>query len=211
MSTRIEGNAAEEWRANWPIVLAAAAGYGVASIVSYSSSIFIEPLQAEFGWSRAQMMSGHSIAALAGAIFAPFTGLAVDKFGPRRLGIFAIIAMCIATALFGLAGPDINMWRLLRLPAAFAIVLVQPSVWTAAVTSVFSAGRGFAFAVMLCGGSVASIITPQVSNFLIDNYGWRLAFAGLGAFWAILALPLVYFCFSSAATRHIGIIVQSAG
>ena len=68
MSTRIEGNAAEEWRANWPIVLAAAAGYGVASIVSYSSSIFIEPLQAEFGWSRAQIMSGHSIAALAGAI-----------------------------------------------------------------------------------------------------------------------------------------------
>ena len=202
MSTRIEGNAAEEWRANWPIVLAAAAGYGVASIVSYSSSIFIEPLQAEFGWSRAQIMSGHSIAALAGAIFAPFTGLAVDKFGPRRLGIFAIIAMCIATALFGLAGPDINMWRLLWLPAAFAIVLVQPSVWTAAVTSVFSAGRGFALAVMLCGGSVASIITPQVSNFLIDNYGWRLAFAGLGAFWAILALPLVYFCFSSALDKE---------
>ncbi len=202
MSIRVEGSAASEWRANWPIVLAAAAGYGVASIVSYSSSLFIEPLQGEFGWSRAQIMSGHSIAALAGAIFAPFTGLAVDKFGPRRLGIFAIIAMCVATALFGLAGPDINMWRALWLPAAFAIVLVQPSVWTAAVTSVFAAGRGFALAVLLCGGSIASIITPQVTNFLIDNYGWRLAFAGLGAFWAMLALPLVYFCFSSALDKE---------
>lgn len=201
MTDRIEGSAASEWRAHWPIVLAAAVGYAVASIVSYSSSLFIEPLQNEFGWSRAQIMSGHSISALAGAIFAPFTGLAVDKFGPRRLGIVAIIAVCLAVALFGLAGPNINMWRALWLPMSFAIVLIQPSVWTAAVTSVFSAGRGFALAVMLCGGSIASIVTPQVTNFLIENYGWRLAFAGLGAFWAVLALPLVYFCFSSALDK----------
>lgn len=198
MSNAVAGSAASEWREHWPIVLAAAAGYGVASIVSYSSSLFIEPLQGEFGWSRAQIMSGHSIASVAGAIFAPFTGMAVDRFGPRRLGIFAIIAMCLATALFSLAGPDINMWRGLWIPASFAIVLVQPSVWTAAVTSVFSAGRGFALAVMLCGGSLASIITPQVTNFLIEGYGWRMAFVGLGAFWAALALPLVFFFFSSA-------------
>ena len=197
-----QANARDEWRAHWPIVLAAAAGYAVASIISYSSSLFIQPLQDEFGWSRAQIMSGHSISALAGAIFAPFTGLAVDRFGPRRLGIAAIIAVCLAVALFGLTSSDINMWRALWVPMAFAIVLVQPSVWTAAVTSVFSAGRGFALAVMLCGGSVASIITPQVTNFLIDNYGWRMAFAGLGAFWATLALPLVYFFFSSALDKE---------
>ncbi len=182
--------------------MAAAAGYGVASIVSYSSSLFIEPLQTEFGWSRAQIMSGHSIASVAGALLAPFTGMVVDRYGPRRLGIFAIIAMCIATALFSLAGPDIMMWRALWIPASFAIVLVQPSVWTAAVTSVFAAGRGFALAVMLCGGSLASIITPQVTNFLIEGYGWRMAFVGLGAFWAILALPLVLLFFSSALDQE---------
>lgn len=202
MQSNGQANARDEWRAHWPIVLAAAAGYAVASIISYSSSLFIQPLQDEFGWSRAQIMSGHSISALAGAIFAPFTGLAVDRFGPRRLGIAAIIAVCLAVALFGLTSSDINMWRALWVPMAFAIVLVQPSVWTAAVTSVFSAGRGFALAVMLCGGSVASIITPQVTNFLIDNYGWRMAFAGLGAFWATLALPLVYFFFSSALDKE---------
>ncbi len=202
MQSNGQANVRDEWRAHWPIVLAAAAGYAVASIISYSSSLFIQPLQDEFGWSRAQIMSGHSISALAGAIFAPFTGLAVDRFGPRRLGIAAIIAVCLAVALFGLTSSDINMWRALWVPMAFAIVLVQPSVWTAAVTSVFSAGRGFALAVMLCGGSVASIITPQVTNFLIDNYGWRMAFAGLGAFWATLALPLVYFFFSSALDKE---------
>ena len=202
MQSNGQPNARAEWREHWTIVLAAAAGYAVASIISYSSSLFIQPLQDEFGWSRAQIMSGHSIAALAGVIFAPFTGLAVDRFGPRRLGIAAIIAVCLAVALFGLTGSNINMWRGLWVPMAFAIVLVQPSVWTSAVTSVFSAGRGFALAVMLCGGSVASIITPQVTNFLIENYGWRMAFVGLGAFWATLALPLVYLFFSSALDKE---------
>ena len=63
MSTRIEGDAVDEWRQHWKVVLAAFAGMGVASVISYSSSLFIEPLEQEFGWSRAQIMSGHSIAA----------------------------------------------------------------------------------------------------------------------------------------------------
>ena len=202
MSARINGNAAAEWRAHWPIVLAAMAGYAASTITTYSSQVFIQPLQAEFGWTRGQIASGHSIAAMAGVLFAPFTGFFVDKFGPRRLGIAAVIAMCAATALFSLTGPEIWMWRALWVPMAFAVILIQPSVWTAAVTSVFAAGRGFALAVLLCGGSIASMITPMLSNLLIEGLGWRTAFVGLGLFWATLTLPLIYFCFSSARDRE---------
>ena len=202
MSARIEGNAAAEWRAHWPIVLAAMAGYAASTITTYSSQVFIQPLQAEFGWSRGQIASGHSIAAMAGVLFAPFTGFFVDRFGPRRLGIAAVIAICIATALFSLTGPEIWMWRALWLPMAFAIILIQPSVWTAAVTSVFAAGRGFALAVLLCGGSIASMITPKLADVLIESFGWRMAFVGLGLFWAALTVPLIYFCFSSARDRE---------
>lgn len=202
MSARIDGNATAEWRAHWPIVLAAMAGYAASTITTYSSQVFIQPLEAEFGWTRGQIASGHSIAAMAGVLFAPFTGFFVDKFGPRRLGIAAVIAMCAATALFSLTGPEIWMWRALWVPMAFAVILIQPSVWTAAVTSVFAAGRGFALAVLLCGGSIASMVTPILSNLLIEGLGWRMAFVGLGLFWAALTLPLIYLCFSSARDRE---------
>ena len=92
--------AGAEWRMHWKVVLAACVGMAVASVISYSSSLFIDPLEREFGWSRAQIMSGHSIASIAGVIAAPFTGLLVDRIGPRRLGIFAVAAICLATALF---------------------------------------------------------------------------------------------------------------
>ena len=146
MSARIDGNAGAEWRAHWTVVLAACAGFGASTIISYSSSLFIQPLQHDFGWSRAQIMSGHSIASITGVIAAPFTGLLVDRIGPRRLGIFAVAAICLATALFSLAGPNIWMWRALWVPMSLAIIIIQPSVWTAAITSLFSAGRGLALA-----------------------------------------------------------------
>lgn len=195
-------NATAEWRAHWPVVLAAGAGYAASTIVTYSSSLFIQPMQAEFGWSRAQIMSGHSVAAIAGAICAPFTGYFVDRLGPRRLGIVAVIALCIATALLGLTGASIWMWRAMWLPVAFAIVLIQPSVWTAAVTSLFAAGRGLALAAMLCGGSIASIVTPPLTYWLIEEFGWRLAWVGLAAFWAVIALPLILLFFTSAKDRQ---------
>ncbi|MBV1686184.1 MFS transporter [Novosphingobium sp. G106] len=182
--------------------MAAFAGVAVSTIISYSSSLFIEPLQHEFGWTRAQAMSGHAIASVAGVICAPFTGLLVDKIGPRRLGIAAVVSLCASTAMLGLTGSNIWGWRALWLPIAFAIVLIQPSVWTAAVTSLFDSGRGFALAVTLCGSSVAAIVIPPLTYFLIETYGWRMAWAGLAAFWAVLTLPPIWFFFSSAKDRQ---------
>lgn len=191
-----------EWRGNWKVVLAAFAGVAASTIISYSSSLFIEPLQSEFGWTRAQALSGQAIASIAGVICAPFTGLLVDRFGPRRLGIAAVISICAATAMLGLTGPSLWMWRALWLPVAFGIVLIQPSVWTAAVTSLFASGRGLALAVTLCGSSVAAIIIPPLTYFLIETYGWRMAWAGLAGFWALATLPLIWFFFSSAMDQQ---------
>ncbi len=196
-----EGGAAAEWRQNWPVVMAACAGVGTATIITYSSGLFLEPLEQEFGWSRAEIMSGHAIASTAGVICAPFTGMFVDRIGPRRIGIVAVILICLTTALFSLTGPNIWHWRALWVPFSIAIVLIQPSVWTAAVTSLFSAGRGLALAVTLCGSSIGSIVTPPLTFYLIESVGWRLAFVCLGAVWAFIALPPIWLFFSSSRDR----------
>lgn len=201
MSTRIEGHAASEFRQHWTVVLAAFAGMGVASVISYSGSLFIEPLEQEFGWSRAQIMSGHSIAATVAAVCAPFTGLFVDRIGPRRIGLAAVIILCSAIAMLSLTSANIWHWRALWLPLTLGIVLVQPVVWTGAITSLFAAGRGLALAVTLCGSSVASIIVPGLTYNLIEGFGWRMAWVGLGGIWLALALPIIWLFFTSAKDK----------
>ena len=91
MSGIMPKGAPAEWRAHWPVVLAAFAGMGLSTIAAYTISLFIEPIEAEFGWSRAQIMSGNLFAAIIGVTCAPLIGAAVDKYGPRRFGIAAII------------------------------------------------------------------------------------------------------------------------
>ncbi len=202
LSTRIGGSAAAEWRANWTVVLAACAGMAVASLISYSSGLFIVPLEKEYGWSRAEIMSGHSIAATLAAICAPFMGILIDRFGTRRIGIAAIIAVCGAIAMFSQTGPNIWHWRALWLLLTIGIILVQPFVWTAAVTSLFSAGRGLSLAAVLCGSSIASIVVPRMTLWLIDAFGWRMAWIWLGGIWLVIALPLVWFFFTSAVDQR---------
>ena len=202
MSTRIEGSAAAEWRANWTVVLAACAGMAVASIISYSNGLFIEPMEQEFGWSRAEIMFGNSIAATFAAFCAPFMGILIDRFGPRRIGIAAVITVCGAIALLGQTGPSIWNWWALWLPLTVGIILVQPFVWATSVTSLFSAGRGLALAAVLCGSSIASMVVPRMALALIEGYGWRMAWVGIGAIWLVIALPLVWFFFTSVIDKE---------
>ena len=99
--------AASEWRRNWPVVLAASAGVAISTINTYSTGLFIPSLEHDFSWSRTQITSGAAIASVTTVILAPFMGAAVDRFGPRRIGIVGIVSLCCLTALLGASGPSI--------------------------------------------------------------------------------------------------------
>lgn len=43
---------ASEWKANWPLVLAASVGFSFFIILTASTGLFFEPLTREFAWSR---------------------------------------------------------------------------------------------------------------------------------------------------------------
>lgn len=188
-------SAAQEWRRHWPVVVAAASGVALSTLMSYCLSLFIEPLEREFGWSRAQITSGQIIASTSAVLLGPFIGGLIDLAGPRRIGILAGLTMIATTMALALATPDIWVWRALWVPVSLAIVLIQPTVWTSAVTQIFDRGRGLALAVTLCGSSIASMITPLLTYWLIEQFGWRMAFVLLPGLWGVVVMPVVLLAF----------------
>lgn len=198
----IGSSAADEWRESWPVVLAGLAGIMLFTVHTYSLGVMIAPLEREFGWSRAQISAGPMIVAVCGVVMAPVVGFVIDRFGPRRVGVIGATLLCAALAMLSTATGSIGSWLTLWTVLALIAVFVGPTVWTAAVSSLFHAGRGFALAVTLCGTGLGSSLVPIVSSHLVDWYGWRGAYLGLAAFWGVLTLPLVYFCFSSAIDRR---------
>lgn len=194
----------QEWRNGWPVVIAAMAGFALTSCFTFSMGAFIGPLEQEFGWTRAQISMGMTVVTFTGALLTPPVGMAVDRWGPRRLGVPGSLAFAVFFGVLGLTTGDIWVWWGLWFMLAFAFVAIKPLIWTTAVASTFDAKRGIALAVALCGNGIASTFFPSLATWAIDSYGWRLAFPILGAICGLGAFPILYWGLHSGADKAKG-------
>lgn len=190
--------AAAEWRSFGFLPFAAALGYATSVLHVYSLGPFIGALQQDFGWSRAQISAGLTVAALISAAGCIPVGMLVDRIGPRRVGLIGVLAMCGAFALASTATGETANWLALWGVIAVGTFFVQATVWTSAVASRFEISRGFAFAITLSGASIAGTLFPILATWLIGSYGWRTAYVAMGGMWATLVFPLLFLFFRGA-------------
>ena len=193
-----ETQAWAEWRRYGYLPIIAAFGSSTSTLGIYSMGAFMRPLQAAFGWGRAEASSGILIASAVGIVAAVPIGMLVDRIGPRRVGL---IGVTLATFAFGLLGTITGAkldWLLHWLLIACGGAFIMPAVWASAVSSRFEASRGLALGVTLCGAGIGATAFPLLGTWLIVHYGWRGGFIGLGAVWAALVLPLLLLFFRGA-------------
>lgn len=193
--------ASSEWLRGWRVVVAAVAGMAIGSLHAYSMGVMVGPLEQEFGWTRAQITSGMVICSVMSVLFAPFFGMFIDRFGPRRIGLFGIAIYGIALASLSLASASIVTWWLLWTFVAVALLNTKPTVWVSAVSGLFERSRGLALAVVLSATGISQALTPIITFMLVEKFGWRTAYVVLGAGGALLALPILWFWLSSLQDR----------
>lgn len=179
-----------EWQAHWPLVAACFLGVSYPAIAYYSMGLFIEPLTAEFGWTRTQVSAGASISSLILIVLAPFAGALIDRWGVRWLALPGIVLTSLSIASFSLANGDATQWLMLWIVFAFCQACLKTTIWTAAVSYKFNAARSLALAIVLCGISFASALTPPLTQWLIETLGWRKAYVALSFGWATPVLIL---------------------
>lgn len=191
-----------EWKAHWALVLSAMAGMSFYTVISYSLGTFIEPLEQEFGWSRAAISLGLTIFAFISMIGGPLIGMAIDRFGTRRIALAGLFLSSLAFSAFGLANGSLLQWYALFVVYGLTALAFKSIIWSAGVSSVFTTSRSLALAVMLSGTAIGQSLAPLAANWLIADFGWRIAYAGLGLGWGGLAFVLVALFFVDA--REIG-------
>jgi len=187
-----------EWRRYPLLPLAAALGYGTSVLHVYGLGPYIEPVSREFGWSRAQTTAGLTLATLLQCLGSIPVGMAVDRLGARPLGLVGALLLPAAFALLGTATGGKANWYLLWGLIALAALSVQPTIWSSALASRFSASRGLALAVGLCGASGAAALFPWLGSKLVTDYGWRRALVLQAAIWAAVGFPLIALFFRGA-------------
>jgi MFS family permease len=157
--------------------------------ISNSFGVFFDPLIKEFGWSRATISGAASLGFLVHGSSSIVLGNLNDRFGPRvimsgcgvflGLGFFLMATLHQAWQLYlfyglitgiGLGGIDV-------------IPLSTVSRW-------FKKNRGMMSGIIKVGTGVGMLTMPFFITWLIQQYGWRIAFMVL-AF--MITLSVLFF------------------
>ena len=87
----------------WIIVAVGFVMQAITSISTTGMSTYVVPLQQELGWSNAAIGLGRSFTQLE-SIFGPFTGVLVDRIGPRRMVLIGVLIHASSLVLFSRVG-----------------------------------------------------------------------------------------------------------
>ena len=177
----------------WVILAAAGAGiFASGPGQSHTFSVFIGPISRDLGVGATAISSAYGAATLIAALGLPFVGRLVDRYGARKVMLAVVVSLGLGCIAFGFA-PGIIWLALgfgaLRFFGQGSLMLTSVNV----VSHWFSRKRGFAMGMMLLGFAISMAIHPPLSQWLIEQVGWRQAWVWLGLSTWILMMPIVFF------------------
>jgi MFS family permease len=189
-----------ELRRNWRVLPPCLAGVTLCAVHGYSMGVMIPPLEQEFGWRRAEISGGLFIISMIALFAAPLAGVAIDRFGARRIGLFGIGFFCASLAALSLTGSNVLTWWALWGLLGVASMFIIPTVWTTVINKRFDRNRGIALALALCGTGIAAAVVPSLTRVLVETQGWRGAYVGLGLIGFVVVFPLAWWLFDTRAS-----------
>jgi MFS family permease len=155
-----------------------------------STGVLIEPVEAEFGWSRSWTSGAVSINLVLFGLTAPFAAALMERFGVRR-----VVAIALTLVAIGAGGTLVmtEPWHLLVLwgfvvgfgTGSMALVFgaIVANRW-------FVERRGLVMGVFSAGSATGQLVVLPVVAYLATHAGWRWA-SGLTAVLALAIVPLV--------------------
>jgi OFA family oxalate/formate antiporter-like MFS transporter len=146
--------------------------------LQYGWTLFVNPMQAKFGWDRSAIQVAFTIFVVAETWLVPIHGFLVDKFGPRLVVLFGGLLVGAAWIL----NARVSTLPMLYLAQAIG-GLGAGAVYGACLGSAlkwFPDRRGLAAGVTAAGFGMGSALTIIPISMLIANLGFQSAFLYFG-------------------------------
>lgn len=176
----------------WTIVFAGALMGCVAIGTMFSLAVFLDPMSADTGWSRAGISSAMTLNFLVMGVAGILWGMASDRVGPRIVvlagSLLLGLALVLASRATSLLAFQLTFGLLVGLAASAFFAPV-----TAAVTGWFTTNRSLAVSLVSAGMGMAPMTISPFARYLITAYDWRFAMLaiGIGAWLVLLPATLL--------------------
>jgi len=158
---------------------------------SHTFSVFVGPIGKDLGLSSTSIASAYGLATLIAAFMLPYMGKLIDKYGARKTLIVVSIILGISCIFFGAA----SNFLMLTFGFGFLRFFGQGSLMLGCANLVsqwFDRKRGFAMSIMALGFGISMAIHPPLSQFMIDEFGWKVAWIFLGISTWIIMVPTLF-------------------
>jgi MFS family permease len=155
----------------------------------YSFSIFIKPIENEFGWSRSAISLTMSIYLIAGGLAGPLHGRLVHRYGPRRIMILGTLA---SGACFLLVSLTPSLAYLYTVYALLAVSICGIGIIPVStlLANWFDKHRGTAIGVSMVGISAGGLLMTPIVGAVNAAFGWKVSFMGIGLLIWAMGLPI---------------------
>lgn len=156
---------------------------------SFVYSLFVAPLQAEFGWSRGQIMVGFTIFWVMMGIGSPVAGRILDRQGARR-------AIALGAMVMGLGFVLVSMTRALPLFylgytfVGFGAAGIGPVSTSAVASNWFKRKRGLALGITAAGIGTGGVVMAPIVGYVLEAYDWRTAYFAMAVIVWVAIIPL---------------------
>jgi MFS family permease len=158
---------------------------------TFTVSVFIDSFIRDLAVSRSNIALAYGLATLGASFLLPVTGWLFDRFGGRRLMVVAAFGLglaCIGMALVDHVFTLFLGFLFLRFTGFGSLQLSSNNV----IAQWFIRRRGLVMGFAGLSLGIGLLIFPELTQFLIGQYGWRGAWLGLGLLvWAMM-LPLTW-------------------
>ena len=190
MATKTMNNGSRNLYYGWFVLAVcffiALSAFGIRS----SMGVFVTPLEADMGWSRADITRVLSLGILVGAVSFLVTGYLHDRFGGRLVIGGALIMLGVCTALMSTVNSIPSFIFIYGFLGSFASSGVSFVTIHSLLARWFFKRRGLVMSISAAGGSFGPLMFAPLSAYLIQTFDWRFAFIVLGCIIAFIAGPM---------------------
>ena len=163
------------------------------SIGMSTFSLFLPPIEKEFGLTRSLVTLPYMVAMLGWAVGALTFGKLADDRGSRPVILIGISLMGAGFAGMGLSQNLLQISLTYGICVGLAMGACSLVIMSLLVSKHFADNRGLAVAVIQTAPPMSPLLFAPVIYFLIYSYGWRSAALVVSGLLFLVAWPLAWF------------------
>ncbi len=172
----------------WVVFASATIVFLTGGTFFYGFSALFNPIEDEFGWSRASVAFAFSLRSEVGGIASPIVGYFVDRVGARRLMMTGVVLVAIGFVLMSRIESLVTFYASVIVIAIGMSATAGPTAMVA-ISHWFTRRRGRALSYMTAGAGTSGVMV-LVLELLISSFGWRDALVIMACVQLVVCFPL---------------------